>query len=130
MKKEITFSQLVKEELVSDVDLFKDKFFSWFVDLLNYMIPGLWLVLFIFMIIGLIIMIAECIRHFEYSRTVIDLMVIINIFFVLLVLLATHNLPSLKGFGYGSFLMTLCILATFEKLINVGIRFYNKVLSG
>lgn len=112
------------------VDLFKDKVLSWFVDLLNYMIPGMWFILFVFMISGLAIMITECFRHFEYSRTVINLMVIVNIFFVLLVLIITHNLPALKGFGYGSFLMTLCVMSTFEKIINVTIRQYNKYING
>ena len=115
---------------IGDVDLFDDRVFSWFVDLLNYMIPGLWLVLLIFMVSGLVIMIVECFRHFEYSRTVINLMAIINIFFVLLVLIVTHNLPSLRGFGYGSFIMTLCVMSTFEKLINVIIRLYNRKISG
>lgn len=113
-----------------DVDLFDDRFFSWFVDLLNYMIPGMWVVLMLFLVSGVVIMVVECFRHFEYSRTVINLMVIINIFFVVLVLVITHNLPSLKGFGYGSFMMTLCVLSVFEKLINVGIRMYNRFISG
>ncbi len=112
------------------VDLFKEQFLSWIVDLLNYMLPGFWVVLLIFLVSGVAIMIAECIRHFEYSRTVVNLMAIINIFFVVLVLIATHNLPSLRGFGYGSFFMTLCVISCFEKLINVTIRFYNRAISG
>lgn len=113
-----------------NVDLFKERFLSWIVDLLNYMLPGLWIVLLIFMVSGMAIMIAECFRHFEYSRTVLNLMVIINIFFVVVVLILTHNLPSLRGFGYGSFLMTLCVISCFEKLINVTIRLYNRSLTG
>ncbi|WP_029232061.1 glycosyltransferase family 39 protein [Butyrivibrio sp. VCB2006] len=109
-----------------NVDLFGDRFLSWIVDLLNYMIPGMWFILFAFIASGLAIMITECIRHFEYSRTVINLMVIINILYIVLILISTHNLPSLRGFGYGSFLMTICICSTFEKIINVGVRTYNK----
>ena len=126
----LEFMFMQRRDLIGNVDLFKDRFFSWFVDLLNYMIPGMWIILFVFLLSGVAIMIAECIRHFEYSRTVINLMAIINVFFVLFILLLTHNLPSLRGLGYGSFIMTLCILSVFEKLINVGIRLYNRLLSG
>ena len=49
---------------IGEVDLFRDRFFTWIVDLLNYMLPGLWLILLGFIISGLIIMITECIRHF------------------------------------------------------------------
>ena len=111
---------------IGDVDLFRDMFLTWLVDLLNFMIPGMWLILLGFIISGLAIMITECVRHFEYSRTVLNLMVIINIGFILLVLAATHNLPSLRGLGYGSFIMTICICSTFEKLTNVTVRVYNQ----
>ena len=116
-----------KRHLVEeDVDLFKEKFLSWIVDLLNYMLPGLWFLLAIFIISGVSIMLVECFRHFEYSRTVINLMVVTNIAYVVIVLLSTHKLPALRGFGYGSFLMTICVCCTLEKCINVGIRLYNK----
>jgi hypothetical protein len=111
---------------VGDVDLFRDMFLTWLVDLLNYMIPGMWFILFGFIISGLAIMITECVRHFEYSRTVLNLMAIINIGYILLVLFSTHNLPSLRGFGYGSFIMTICVCSTLEKLTNVTVRIYNK----
>ena len=111
---------------VGDVDLFRDMFLMWLVDLFNYMIPGMWLILLGFIISGLAIMITECVRHFEYSRTVLNLMAIINIGYIVLVLISTHNLPSLRGFGYGSFIMTICVCSTFEKLTNVTVRIYNK----
>ena len=114
---------------IGEVDLFRDMFFTWIVDLLNYMLPGLWLILLGFVISGLIIMITECIRHFAYSRTVLNLMAIINIGYIVLILISTHNLPSLRGFGYGSFIMTICICSTIEKAINVGVRSYNMYIS-
>ncbi|SCY30204.1 glycosyltransferase family 39 protein [Butyrivibrio sp. INlla14] len=126
----MSFMYMQRQQDYGRVDLFKEQFLSWIVDLLNYMLPGFWVVLLIFLVSGVAIMIAECIRHFEYSRTVVNLMAIINIFFVVLVLIATHNLPSLRGFGYGSFFMTLCVISCFEKLINVTIRFYNRAVSG
>ena len=74
-------------------------------------------------------MIAECIRHFEYSRTSLNLMVVINILYVVVILFSTHNLPGLKGFGYGSFLATIAVCSCFEKSINAVIRLYNRIKS-
>ncbi len=126
----LEFMMVQRSVDVGDIDLFKERFLSWIVDLLNYMIPGLWLVLLAFIISGMAIMIAECFRHFEYSRTFINLMVVVNISYVVLILLSTHKLPALRGFGYGSFLMTLCVISTFEKIINTGIRLFNSYRSG
>ena len=108
-------------------DLFKAEFAGWLKDLLNYMIPGLWLLLAIFIVFGVGIMALECIRHFEYSRTSINLLAVVNIFYVIVILISTHNLPALTGFGYGSFIMTICVLSTIEKIINVSIRFINNI---
>lgn len=107
-------------------DLFKDELGTWLKDLLNYMLPGMWMAIAFFILVGMIIMIVECVRHFGYSRTVFNLLAVVNISYVVLVLIASHRLPNLRGFGYGSFFATVCICATLEKLINVTIRLYNK----
>ncbi len=108
-----------------ETDLFKTEFLLWIKDLFNYMLPGMWVLIALFLVIGIIIMITECIRHFEYSRTSLNLIVVINILYIVIILFSTRNLPNLKGFGYGSFLETLCICSCLEKLINILIRAYN-----
>lgn len=108
-------------------DMFKSEFGGWIKDLFDYMLPGLWWLVAAFVVIGIIIMIAECFRHFEYSRTSLNLLVIINIFYIVAVLISTHNLPKLKGFGYGSFIAILCFCSCMEKLINAFIRYYNRI---
>ena len=106
-------------------DLFKVEFWSWVKELFNYMLPGMWMIIAFFIVAGMIIMIVECARHFGYSRTVFNIMAVTNIFFVAIVLIGTHKLPNLRGFGYGSFFATVCICATLEKVINATIRIYN-----
>ncbi len=122
------FSYMMDHRTVNNVeaDLFKSEFLLWIKDFFDYMLPGMWIVVAGFLAVGIIIMIYECIRHFEYSRTSLNLIVIINIIYVVAVLFSTHNLPNLRGFGYGSFLETLCVCSLLEKIINALIRFYNR----
>ncbi|SFB66562.1 Dolichyl-phosphate-mannose-protein mannosyltransferase [Butyrivibrio sp. YAB3001] len=129
MRRGMNYMKSQREFSLDSVNLFKDQFFLWIKELLNYMIPGLWLILLGFIVSGLCIMVAECLRHFEYSRTVLNLLVIINLLYIFLILIVTHNLPPLKGFGYGSFLMTICVCSTIEKILNVLIRVYNSKIS-
>lgn len=111
-------------------DVFWQRYIGWNMSMLNYMLPGLVAVLFIFIIAGMGCMIYECFKHFEYSRTVINLVAIVNLLFIGIMLIVQKKLPYLRVFGYSSFIVVLCICATLERLINVTIRLYNRKTSG
>ncbi|WP_158588657.1 glycosyltransferase family 39 protein [Butyrivibrio sp. X503] len=105
---------------------FNARYPGWIMNLLEYMIPRGGVLLLIFIIISLGCLFYECIKHFEYSRTVINLVVIVNVLFIAIVLVLQHKLPYLRVFSYSGFIMTLCFCTVMERLINVTIRFYNK----
>lgn len=111
-------------------DVFWQRYLGWNYSMLNYMLPGMVIVLIIFILAGMGCMIYECIKHFEYSRTVINLVAIVNLLFIGVMLILQKKLPYLRVFGYSSFIVVLCVCSVFERLINVHIRIYNRKVSG
>ena len=105
---------------------FKARFPGWIMSLLEYMIPRGGKLLLIFVVISLGCLAYECIKHFEYSRTVINLVVIVNVVFIWAILIIQHKLPYLRVFGYTGFILAVCVCSALERLINVTIRIYNK----
>ncbi|MBR4831027.1 MAG: glycosyltransferase family 39 protein, partial [Butyrivibrio sp.] len=105
---------------------FKARFPGWIMSLLEYMIPRGGKLLLIFVVISLGCLAYECIKHFEYSRTVINLVVIVNVVFIWAILIIQHKLPYLRVFGYTGFILAVCVCSALERLINVTIRIYTK----
>ena len=105
---------------------FWSRFPGFIMNLLGYMLPGLGGVLVIIIVASLGCLLYECIRHFEYSRTVINLIAISNVLFFLVILIIQKKLPYLRVFSYMGFIVTLCVCAAVERLINVTIRIYNR----
>ncbi len=105
---------------------FWDGFWGWAQNLYNYILPGLWPLVFLAVVISVIVSIYECIRHFAYSRTIMNLMILSNIIVTALMLVIQHKLPYLRVFTYGAAVVTFCFCACVERLINVTIRIYNK----
>lgn len=108
------------------VDEFNRMYFGWSFKLYDYMLPGLSVFMMIIVLISIMLAIQECIRHFAYSRTVINLMIVSNILIPSLMITLSHKLPYLKVFSYGAFVTTLSFATFVEMLVNVGIRAYNR----
>ncbi len=105
---------------------FNDRFLDWTFSLYNYMLPGFMYIIPVVIIVSLVIAIYECIRHFAYSRTVINIIIISHVIITNLMLIIQHKLPYLRVFSYGGFIVTICFCTCFEREINLGIRAYNK----
>ncbi|WP_026652762.1 glycosyltransferase family 39 protein [Butyrivibrio proteoclasticus] len=104
---------------------FKANYFNWCINLLNYMLPGVPYVLAFFICVSLVVLITGFFRHFEYSITVINLLIVSNVVLTQLMLIYQHKLPYLRVFGYGCVTISLAICGILEKSINVLIRIYN-----
>ncbi len=105
---------------------FNERYIGWCFSLYNYMLPGLAPFVLAVLVIALIIVITECIRHFEYSRTVLNMMLICNVTVTTLMLLIQHKLPYLRVFSYDAVIIVLSLCAVSELEINVGLRWYNR----
>ncbi len=99
---------------------------GWGFNLFNYYIPGLGFLVPVALVIGIGISVYECIRHFAYSRTTMNLMLLCNIIITALMLAFSHKLPYLRVFTYGACVVTFSFVACTERLINNTIRIYNK----
>jgi hypothetical protein len=104
---------------------FNDRFLDWILSLYNYMLPGFMYIIPVVVIVSLVIAFYECIRHFAYSRTVINIIIISHVLITTLMLIIQHKLPYLRVFSYGGFIVTICFCTCFERMINLGIRSYN-----
>ena len=109
---------------------FGKRVFGWTRSLFDYMLPGLALLIIIAVTVSLCVAVYECIRHFAYSRTIINLMVLCNIVVTGAMLLIQQKLPYLRVFSYSAVVVTLCFCACIERLINVTIRIYNREVKG
>jgi len=107
-------------------DVFINGIWSWFMSLLNSFVPKFSVITLIILFVSFGCLFYECFKHFEYSRTVINLVVIVNMMFLSIVLFTLHDFPYLRGFGYMAFVIVLCVCTALERLINVFIRFYNR----
>lgn len=98
---------------------------DWCMRLFNYMLPGMSWFIAGTLALGFAIALYECIVHFAYSRTVINIIIACNVVITGLMLLFQHKLPYLRVFSYGAFIITLCICTCLQRLINMAIRSYN-----
>ena len=112
------------------VEEFNDRAFGWLLSLFNYMLPGMMYIVLFVVVAGGIIAIYECIKHLAYSRTLINLIIISNLFITGFMLVFQHKLPYLRVFSYSGFVVALCFSTCLERLINVTIRFYNRKQRG
>ncbi len=112
-----------------NTEAFTRQFGNWIFDVLERITPGASFITVIFLIIGITVLLIECVRHFEYSRTVINLIVIVNFILVGAMLVIRHELPYAESFYYGGVLISFCICGVIEKIINFSIRIYNSITS-
>ena len=103
--------------------------FGWGMNLFYYMLPGIGFLIPVVLVISIIISVYECVRHFAYSRTTMNLMVLSNIAVTALMLALSHKLPYLRVFTYGAVVVTFCFCTCVERLINTTIRIYNRKIS-
>ncbi len=113
-----------------DASVFWDRYAGWIYSLTEYMLPNLGYIIIFVVIVSIGCLFYECIKHFEYSRTFINLTVIVNVLFLGIILIVQKKLPYLRVFSYASFITVLCFCVVFERLINVTIRIYNRKISG
>ncbi|MBP3815090.1 MAG: hypothetical protein ILA12_10595, partial [Butyrivibrio sp.] len=109
---------------------FAKRVLGWSNSLYEYMLPGLALTIHIVVVVSLGVAVYECIRHFAYSRTIINLMVLSNILVTGAMLVIQQKLPYLRVFTYSAVVVTLCFCTCIERLINVTIRIYNREIKG
>ncbi len=109
---------------------FDERCIGWGMSLLNYMLPGMSWLLAILIFLALCIALYECIRHLAYSRTVINLIIVSNILVTGGMLIIQHKLPFLRVFSYGAFIVSVCVVTCFERLVNNCIRIYNAYKTG
>ncbi len=107
---------------------FRAECVGWVLRLYNYMIPGFMYIIPVVVFASIAVAGYECIRHFAYSRTIINVMIISNVIVTGLMLVVQKKLPYLRVFSYGAFILTVCFCACFERLINVAIRIYNDMM--
>ncbi len=105
---------------------FRSEFPGWLENLFAYMLPRLWIIIPFVIVISIVISIYECIRHFAYSRTTMNILVLSNIFITTAMLVIQHKLPYLRVFTYGAAIVTFCFCTCAELLINCTIRLYNR----
>ncbi len=108
---------------------FRENAFGWGVNLFNYMLPGMTFLFPVTIIITIIIAVYECVMHFAYSRTIINIICIANIVITALILIIQCKLPYLRVFSYGAVIMVFCFCTCLEALINFSIRLYNKKIA-
>ncbi len=100
---------------VSRVGYFKN-FVEWSKSLSSFMYPGFNVLTLFFFICALIILVAECIRHFENSRTIFNLLMIFNILGYPLILIIQAKLPYYRVFSYVGVLAAIAFAYVLEHL--------------
>ncbi len=82
-------------------------FVNWAKNLSSLMYPGFSAVTLFMTICALIIFITECVRHFENSRTIFNLMMILNIMGYSIMLILQAKLPYYRTFCYVGVLISI-----------------------
>jgi len=73
---------------------------NWIKALSGYMYPIKWQITVIIVLLGVVLLIIECIRHFENSRTIFSLIIIMNAVGFLLIMIIQAKLPYYRVFSY------------------------------
>ena len=102
---------------------------NYFLYLFNYFLNGKGALIIIFVLLALLILITQCIRHFQYSKTLMNLIYICCIVFVPIMLFLQGNLPYLylRIFSYMGVLVAFAFTTVFEFIINKSNTFYNRI---
>ncbi|WP_207637456.1 glycosyltransferase family 39 protein [Butyrivibrio sp. XPD2002] len=95
---------------------YMQSFVEWCKSLCSYMYPGFNVVTLFLSICALIILIAECIRHFENSRTIFNLLMIFNIIGYPIMLIIQAKLPYYRVFSYVGVLSAISFAYVLEHL--------------
>ncbi|WP_026509359.1 ArnT family glycosyltransferase [Butyrivibrio sp. LC3010] len=89
---------------------------NWARGLCGYNYPGLNAVTYFFIISASIILIFECIRHFENSRTIFNLLMVFNIIGYPIMLIIQAKLPYFRVFSYAGVLSAMSFAFVLEHL--------------
>jgi hypothetical protein len=89
---------------------------EWLQTLSSYMYPVSPFVTALVVFMGLIILGVECIRHFENSRTIFSLLIIMNANGFLILLILQAKLPYYRVFSYLGFITAACAAVMVEHL--------------
>ncbi len=73
---------------------------NWIKALAGYIYPIQWQYTVIVVMLGVFILVVECIRHFENSRTIFSLIIIMNAIGFLLIMIIQAKLPYYRVFSY------------------------------
>ncbi len=93
-----------------------DSFSEWAKSLSSYMYPGFNVMTLVLSICALVILIAECIRHFENSRTIFNLLMIFNIMGYPIMLIIQAKLPYYRVFSYAGVLTAIAFTYVLEHM--------------
>ncbi len=99
---------------------------EWGISLFRYMLPGFEYIIPVVIIMSFVIALYECIKHFAYSRTVVNMLIMSNVLITGLLLFIQRKLPYLRVFSYGAVILTFCICYCIEIYINIFVRLYNR----
>lgn len=80
---------------------------NWIIAFAGYLYPVRWQISVIIVLLGIIILVVECIRHFENSRTIFSLIVIMNAIGFLLIMIIQAKLPYYRVFSYVGFIVAI-----------------------
>lgn len=98
-----------------------DSFKEWSRSLSSMMYPGFNVLTLLLSVFALIILIAECIRHFENSKSIFNLLMIFNIMGYPIMLIIQAKLPYYRVFSYIGVLTAVCYIYVIQH-INIMLR--------
>ncbi len=93
--------------------------YNYLQSLSGYMYPVNWMFTVGIVGLGLVILIVECIRHFENSRTIFSLIIIMNAIGFVVILIIQAKLPYYRVFSYIGFVTAICIAIVIEFLYRI-----------
>ena len=105
------------------------RLFERFKALSGYMYPVHYIITMVLVVSGLVILIAECVQHFENSRTIFNLLIIFNALGVPVILLIQAKLPYYRVFSYTGFITAVCTAIVIEKIYHFIMSVFESSLS-
>ncbi len=92
--------------------------YDWIRSLTGYIFPVNWVITVTISSMGLIVLLIECIRHFENSRTIFSLLIIMNAFGFIILLILQAKLPYYRVFSYVGFITAVSWAVILEHIVN------------
>lgn len=107
-----------------------NRFREWIVNLSMQMFPDTYVAAIIIVMCGLIILFSECLRHFENSRTIFSLIVLVNSIGFQLILILQAKLPYFRVFSYMGVISAISIAVVIEHLnVRLEEKFKDKMVN-